>query len=342
MIKDYHKNIVYNITFIRESHKINFEWAKSLDAYIVQNPKFDKIKNTNNGEEGTPNWKRALKAFASIFVVIKRIPKDTDILFVEEGLGIFPAYIYKKLWRKKAILLLSGQLPYYLNEPSSGIIYKLRKPLLKMINGFDGILVKSYITYDLIKIPDYKKRVIYSHINNDDLFKIKNNGINLISIGNEGGRKGIDKMLNVFQEVKKENPNLKYYSLGKVTTNRTPEGFIKVGYEKNIKKYLKDSSILMQLSSADAFPLAVLEAMASGVVPIISEKVGTKDIIKNIDEELIVKSEEEAVKKIKSLLNNPEELKRLSKRCREEAEKLRGEKQIKKFQEVFWELVKLK
>jgi glycosyltransferase involved in cell wall biosynthesis len=322
------------VVFIPQGHKINREWAESLNA------KF--IKTYASGEGGNnPLWKRMMRAFFTCFAYFK-IPKDTDAIFVEEGLGILPAYLFLKLRKnKKGVVLLSGPLPYYLNDPSSGIFYKFRKSIWKVINRFEGVIVKSPITYDLINVPDENKKIVYSYVDNEKLFKIKSHKNNLISLGKIAEIKGINKMLNVFKEVRKEFPKTKYYVLGKGELPEKPKGLEKVGYTKEIEKYFEKSSIMLHLSRADAFPLAVLEAMAAGVVPIVSDKVGTKDIIKKIDSSLIVDVEDEkqAEEKIKELLRNKRKLNRLSKRCREEASKLTKEKQIKKFQKAFWGFV---
>jgi len=320
------------VAYILQGHKINREWAKSLNAEFIETFASGQVGNN-------PTWKRLLRAFLTCFAFFK-IPKDADALFVEEGLGIFPAYLFLKLRKnKKGVVLLSGQLPYYLNDKNSGIFYKFRKPIWKIINSFDGIIVKSPITYDLVHVEDKKKKIVYSHMDNNKLFKIKKHQDNIISIGKVEYRKGNDLMLNVFKEIKKDFPNTRYYLLGKGELPEEVEGVKKVGYTKEIEKYLEKSSIMLHLSRADAFPLAVLEAMASGVVPIISEKVGTKEILKKVDPSLIVKNKEEATKKAKELLNYNKKLNKLSKLCKKEVAKLTKEKQIKKFQDAFWSFV---
>jgi glycosyltransferase involved in cell wall biosynthesis len=80
--------------------------------------------------------------------------------------------------------------------------------------------------------------------------------------------------------------------------------------------------IYIQPSLFDAFPIAVIEAMALGSIPIVTKYVGSKDIIAHVDADLITDLSPSSIAKvIIRLLNNDILLRDLSRSVREAVSK---------------------
>ena len=71
--------------------------------------------------------------------------------------------------------------------------------------------------------------------------------------------------------------------------------------EENLINFYQVADIFILPSYYDAFPLASLEAMASGAIPIVTPAVGTSDIIVSRVNGFVIKDEEELIKILRSM-----------------------------------------
>ena len=82
-------------------------------------------------------------------------------------------------------------------------------------------------------------------------------------------------------------------------------------------KLMRRCSVYLQPSLFDAFSVSVIEAMALGVVPVVTKYVGASEIIKLVDESLIKEPEPDGIaEKLKALLTEPRALRELSEQSR--------------------------
>lgn len=78
-----------------------------------------------------------------------------------------------------------------------------------------------------------------------------------------------------------------------------------LGVRENPYKYIKKSSLFVQCSFSEGFPLVLLEAMILGKAVVSTENCGSKEVLKNGKYGIIVKNEIEKIKEgIYSLLTN--------------------------------------
>lgn len=61
-----------------------------------------------------------------------------------------------------------------------------------------------------------------------------------------------------------------------------------VGRDYNIKKYIEKSSFYIHPGEYEAFALSVFEAMTGGLIPIVSNKTGARELVNKIDPRLVV------------------------------------------------------
>jgi len=108
---------------------------------------------------------------------------------------------------------------------------------------------------------------------------------------------------------------------------------------KRILELMSQASIYLHPPHTEPFGIAIAEAAAAGLVPVVyRDGGGWTDIVSRIDQGLGYTSVEEAALTIKSLLNDPERLKVLSARAREVAKGFSYENFKARLSEVIKEL----
>lgn len=313
-------------------HAVHAAWARSIGA------KF--IPNIGAGPKMGSGWSsRIAKAFLMPFM-LRKIPKDTNVLLIEGGLGFIVGFFFKKIRKGKIVMIVSDPLFYELKQ----------KPLLAkigyfMIKDFDSFVPTSKLMANLI--PFENKKIVYPFIEVKRFGRIKANiGCkNIIYTGILNRQKGVDKVVRVFLQIQKVIPEAKLFLVGKGPLKEEIDNIgnkmiVLPGFTKNPENYIKECSLYINLSRLDPFGVGVVEAMAAGLVPIISENVGARDLLEKIDKKLVVKNIEEAKKRIAELFKNKKKLIRLSKKAKEIGKKQNKEKNIKNFKKAFYSFVK--
>ncbi|MFH8119688.1 MAG: glycosyltransferase family 4 protein [Candidatus Aenigmatarchaeota archaeon] len=216
-----------------------------------------------------------------------------------------------------------------------------------MMKNFDGFIATSKLMFNFI--PFKNKEIVYPFADTERFSKIKVNinSKNIIYIGAMNKQKGVDRIVEIFPKVQKKIPEVKLFLVGEGPLKERikaigNKAIVLTGFIKNPEKYMSKCAIYISLSSFDSFGVGVIEAMAAGLVPIISENVGAKDIVEKVDKSLIVKDEEEAIKKIVKLFRNKKKLKALSIKVKKIGIKQNKKNSIKAFKKAFLTLLKIK
>lgn len=158
----------------------------------------------------------------------------------------------------------------------------------------------------------------------EDLAGLKQNlsQRNFLFIGNNNPWiKGLDTMIEIFINLKKERvipDETLFYIAGSYSDDWVRGIFspdvvsksrlVLLGGVENIFPYLKDSFFQFHLARYEPNAVALMEGMAAGLLPLVSEKTGNKSFITTIDPGLIVNAADkrEACEKITSILNYQE------------------------------------
>ncbi|MEM2768729.1 MAG: glycosyltransferase [Candidatus Pacearchaeota archaeon] len=323
------------IVFLYEGpHPVHAAWAKAVGA------KF--IADLDPGPKLGKSWlKRFFNAFRRLFI-LNRIPKDTDVLLLEGGLGFIVGFLFKKFRKGKVIMICSDPLFKILRENKL-----LGKIGYYMTKNFDGFIATSKLMFNFI--PFKNKEIVYPFAYTERFSKIKVNinSKNIIYVGIINKQKGVDRIVKIFFQIQKKIPEAKLFLVGEGPLKEkikaiNNEAIVLTGFIKNPERYMSKCAIYINLSRLDPFGVGVIEAMAAGLVPIISENVGAKDIVEKIDKSLIVKDEEEATKKIIELFRNKKKLKALSIKVKKMGIKQNKKNSIKAFKRAFFNFVKNK
>jgi len=228
---------------------------------------------------------------------------------------------------KKKILIIVEKLTYFFADKIYPNSYELKnyikenkfckKEKLKVIgNGSsNGIDTEYFSNISVVK---------------EDSISIKNKlGINennfvFIFIGRIVNDKGINELLEVFDQLSKENPLLKLLLVGPFEKDLDPitqssknilinnKNVIHVGFQEDVRPYILLSDVLVFPSYREGFPNVPMQAGAMGLPSIVTNINGCNEIIINEKNGLIIppKSKEE-LKNAMIRIYSDEELRRI-------------------------------
>lgn len=251
---------------------------------------------------------------------------DHDIyLSTGNVMTILPLVLRKAFLRKKFILIVrsNDRFFYFQSFPC------YQRPLLRWISRhIDGVIavsemVKQYVEQN----TDIPVRKVDVFLRDETYLNIQPDlsSHNIVTIGTDYPGKGNDILLQIDKMLRKKGFKGHTFILGyrkkiprfiKKYAKQQPR-FHLVGYVEP-RTYLARSCFHVHPARFDAAPMSVLEAMATGLVPLVSENIGNKKLVEGVDPELVVKNNPNSFyQKISDLMNRDRsELGRLSKRAK--------------------------
>jgi glycosyltransferase involved in cell wall biosynthesis len=263
------------------------------------------------------------------------IPKS-DVYLIENMACILPVILRKKK-NSKIILMNCDNFFYDVFPKSKGIMRKIYFFYLKQINGI--ISNSKYIKKISQKYTSIPNFVVNPGINSK-YFKIDSNRNSNIAHGLSALRKqkGTDLVIKAFEKM---NLNNQLYLIG-------PKGDVSIPKDKRIiftgwtdrpEKYLINCGIYVNPARFDSFGMNMVEAMAAGFAPIVSENCGAKEIVAKLDKKLIIKPTVSEIIKTINWVKEGNRKEVLGKKAKEIAKKYTIEKSTKKFRKEFFDLM---
>lgn len=339
-------------------HPTHSSYASSIDSVFHHVDFRLRYHDINNAS--------ALKRYLSWFVCAFTFPnrKNYDVFLSEEA--YFMLGIMKKIGliskKQKLIALMGSHTLYFLH--TNQYRSSTKKAFIKLFQIYDAFICEGPVQYELLLnyIQDNSKTKIYQIFNGspavrfNKLILIKPNleKLNMVTIGaipnkNRTYYKGIDLMLSAFNKVKIHYPELTFTIVGdyddflisELISNYCPNyrnDIFLTGQSKDLSIYLKNACLYIHTARGEAWGISVTEAMAAGVVPIVSDWTGSKEAVKKVSEELIVPLDEKKIaEKIKWYLDLKNiDKHNLSIKCKEISKFYVEENAIKNFKETFY------
>lgn len=294
-----------------------------------------------------------------------RPSKGYDIYFVEGG---FPKLVLSKILglisrKAKMVCLFADPRLYYLR---GGSYFDERTQKMKKYGFFrkrsldyflgklDGSICVGNFERDIFaaKKLGVPMNVVFPFISKDiqkKLAKVKPSlkEKNIIFVGNgpDWYCKGLHILVSSVKQLNTESFGCKLTILGEwredIVNSLSGKGIEFLGKRKNVEEYLNNAGIMVHSAIADNFPTSTLEGMAAGLPVLLSESTGTKEIVKNISEDLVVSPIQNdvanALKRYFAL--SVKERKKLGESFRKEAKKYNEKDMLKLFKEKFNELL---
>lgn len=283
--------------------------------------------------------------FVNLFNHIKELSK-ADIIHVHHvktWLLFTPLLFFKK----KIIHTFHGNF-------GSGIRKNLLQGLIiRLIMNYTTIFSKRMIfltkgqenhleSYTFFKKMFHRKSIVINNfIDNEIILKSKQKfNSDIVFVGRYTKIKGFKDLLKVADSLKDINFNL--IGDNNFKSNLKNVKNIGVVNNKNILKPYDQDSIFILPSYTEAFPITILEAMARGLVILISDIPGMREIVKEGRNGYLFPPGD--IEKMKELIlylkNNPKEIERISKNNLKDIWKFTAEKQIPKYIKVYEEVLK--
>lgn len=219
-----------------------------------------------------------------------------------------------------------------------------------------GELVKSILKEKHPKLYTVFMGIPNEHYPAHNDIRLNLESKNILFMGNvpEESRlwyKGVDLMIDAFRIALKQDRTITFTIVGdwgkslidKLVANldeNTKKAIYFTGATDDLGKYTKTSSLYLHCARGEAFGITILIAMARGLPPIISEWTGAKEVVEQVDKQLIVPLDAILIsEKILWYFNLPlSEKEKISERCRSIANNYTEEKAIRNFKNVFTRL----
>ena len=326
------------------------------------------------GSRGHTSHARLVELIGANFVDFYRLykeqwmPRDAlrqllnDNLFISEGMNpMFLLYLIKLLnRRKKIIALFADGMPYVFSkkpkwyfEGSGGIKRFMKKVYVDFVSSklFDkidaGIAVsKLEKEYVLRMNPDIRVEIAYPYVTSEkynELTKVVPDlqTHRIFTIADWRAYKGVDLLLEAFRIVKGEIEDAELLVRGSGFNYPRIEAVQFLDRVPNLSVIFGKSSLYVQPSKFDPFPVSVLESMLAGVPPVVTSMVGTKEVVEELGEDFIraVRADDIAEGILRYFDLSLSRKERISRKCREIAMKFDEETCSKKFRKVFFEIV---
>lgn len=351
------KNNVLYLHGRPSSHPLHFRFAKSIseDATYV---------------DFRLRWQDKEKSIyyriLSWLICAASYPKKKYKYFLIDGLH-FPPVIMKLFFLRKdqkIIAHLGSHTLYFLFSDQFSPMNK--KIHLWALKQYDALICEGNMAFELVNLLLEKesppKYVSFLGPPRERYPKLKairpaigSNKILLIANGPTEFRKfykGLDIMLRAFDLSFQKNNNLIFYIVGDWTDRQVINSVLRnlseesrksihfLGKIDEIEMILSKVELYLHCSRGDAFPTSTLEAMAAGVVPIVSNWTGTKEVVEVVDKRLIVNLDvTEISNKIMWFIDLPQPKKiDLSHRCRAVVDNYTEEKAIFRYKEIFMQI----
>lgn len=334
-------------------HIMHGRLAKSLDAEFH---KIDEYKRWNDG----PRSKLYL-VYAWLYNAFSFRKIKSFNYFLVSGPHFSP--LFMKLFRlkkeQKIIAHLGDETMYFLYIKWYGKL--MQKALVWVLNKYDALFCEGQMAADLARLNGIHKPKIYTTYlgvpaeRMETLHQVTpntaSNNLIFISAGPGGWRtyyKGLDLMINTYVKAFETEKSLTFTIIGewdkgvqdKLTENCSEECKTSIhfaGRTENIEEYLRKGSLYFHIARGDAFPTVVLEAMSAGLIPLVSEWTGSKEVVRDVDPSFVVPIDETAI--LNKLLNylKTSEVQRnhLSKKMRAASKKFTEEFAIEHYQKTF-------
>jgi glycosyltransferase involved in cell wall biosynthesis len=341
-------------------HPMHLAWAQSVGAVPVANrfnTRTDAAALKARPDEGSARRARGLDLVKGMSLRSLGLPAssyfqglvqgaadikelDADVLLVEGRMGVVPGHMFKKLRGGKVVLITADPLIW---EMKSFTPY-WRRRFENILDSFDGIISVSRMMYDLLpKKAQRNARVVHPSFESGYFGVEPEPGSQGIAyIGALDERKGVDLSIEAFVKARKSVPDARLVLIGKgpmAEKYAGTEGVEFPGFVPDPGEWLRRCSLFIHLSRFDPYPVSVLEGMAAGLVPVVSDMTGTKELLEGIDPGLVAKDVPSAAAKLVSLLKDPDTTRSLSMECRQAVRGWDKERSLRDFRAAFGELV---
>ncbi len=322
--------------------KINVSGLSAMTNFIIENNSIHnyshfKLGKSDDEKRGFFWFFRILKAwFSWVFTMVSKRDFFVHFNFALDMRSIIrdaPLILFARLLQKRMIIHMHGGS--YLEKDNVPILIKYilivtlsgHAPKVVLSSYEKGLVMKNYRAKNVVVLPNCIDLYEAKEFNRSYPFKPP---IKLLFLGRIVKSKGIEFIIDALKSMKEKNIRFKFIMAGNSpdkidfihefsTILGADFEFKGVVYGKEKTDLLKQCNIFLLPSLIEGLPIALLECMSFGLVPITTNVGSIKHLIKNGINGIIIKtsSSEEIVNAVQNLLSDKEYLEGLSKNARQ-------------------------
>lgn len=309
----------YEIPFIEEAARdqaLNPQYKQSLIEYLLYAVDF---KFFNRKQHVEPAWIQSLLRKAG------SIDEIFDLAIDFHGYGHFGIpYLFEKVFaKKKAVFVhdenISGFYGVYQYLKKADCIFAVSDACKRVFtNEYPEFVNKTVKFENIFDTDDIRSKAAEK---TNTKLKVENQSVVFISVGRLETQKGFDRGVTVFQRLKGEGYQFRWYVIGDGSQRKNLEQMIYdgalenniflLGNQKNPYPIVCQADMFLQISRHEGKPLAVFEAQALGVPVFATRYSAVEEQVSQETDGYIVENNDEAIYKgIKWILENRMEIKR--------------------------------
>ena len=261
---------------------------------------------------------------------------------------IFP---YEKGWKRRLLMTtdrLTASCATHVIPEGVGIRDDLirfkitRKPLRVLGNGnVRGIDLSHYVRTEKLSRSAADLR---------NYFNISDDGFAFIFVGRLDRDKGIDELVQAFQKLEQEYPNVHLFLVGaeepegkslldetKEIIARDDQIHLSDGWQADVRPWYAAADALVHPSRREGFPNVVIEAGAMGLASIVTDINGSREIISDGQNGTIVPAQdpEALYAAMKAFLDHPEKVQEMAAAARDLSKRYE-QKYVRQCLDVFY------
>lgn len=239
---------------------------------------------------------------------------DYDVFLVEGSRPLYAASIHRLLGGGKLIYLCADHGLYALGssefEGDTGlksVIGRFGHPAIRAVGSraIDGVIAVSEFAAGFTRpvvgsgtpiqvAHPYIQPDVYRTLGNVDPDLASKTAV---TVGRADRYKGVDLLVEAWPAVRRDHPDAELHVVG---TGHPPayervEGVTLRGYVEDLADAFAPGSLYVQPSRMDTFPVSTLEAMRAGLPPLVTTETGTRSVVREVDERLVVDPRPEAL-----------------------------------------------
>jgi len=111
-----------------------------------------------------------------------------------------------------------------------------------------------------------------------------------VTVGRPARYKGVDTLVETWPRIRKQHPGAELHVVGSghPESYEETDGVTTRGYVEDLADALAPAALYVQPSRVDTFPVAVLEAMRAGLPALVTDRTGTRSVVSEVDDGLVV------------------------------------------------------
>lgn len=307
---------------LRGPHKVHKQWLNTITKKTVCYSFIDLRKIS----ESLGGLNQIVALIGSVFFPRAKI-------YLITGPGAAAAVAFNRFFFKSKVISINSDTFFFELERAG---FFKRKYMLWLLSNIDALVSTSSVMANKAKkytaIPN---EIVHPFCDVSRFKEVKPNyeSYDICSIATPRYSKGGDLLPKIHKIFRKEFPQSKMYVLGRgdmVESLKKVDGIVCTGFA-NPMDYLPKCGLYINPARIEPFGVNIIEAMCSGIPPLVTDQCGASDIVKMVDSWLVSRSYKQIAEKAIILQKDIKTKKKLGRKSRKLALSLTAGRSTREF-----------